>query len=127
MGPILIVEDNEDLRELYCTVLRDRGYEVIEAGDGRAALEILTGAGPQPALVLLDLMLPILSGAELLRALEASQRLDTLPVVAISAGGSSEDAPGARYFLKKPDGAAMLVSLAEEFCGKRPRPLALHK
>lgn len=127
MRPILIVEDNEDLRDLYCTVLRDRGYDVIEAGNGRVALDILNGPEPQPGLVLLDLMLPVMSGFELLEHLGASSRLDTLPVVAISAGGSAEDAPGARYFLRKPDSAAMLVSLAEEFCGKLPRPRSPNK
>lgn len=118
MGFILIVDDNEDLRELYATVLRERGYEVEEAADGRVAHELLSRPRRQPCLVLLDLMMPVMSGVELLRVLSTEGRLETLPVVALSAGGAPEHATGARRFMSKPDSAAALIPVVEEFCGK---------
>lgn len=118
MGPVLIVEDNQDLRELYSTVLRAHGYDVMEAENGRVALDIIEGPEPQPCLVFLDLMMPVMSGTELLKELAASRRLDTLPVVAMSAGGCAQDAPKARLFIRKPDSALELLTIARQLCGE---------
>ncbi|HEU4405059.1 MAG TPA: response regulator [Polyangiaceae bacterium] len=120
MGAILIVEDDDDIRELIAEVLRREGYDVLEAEHGARALEILAEQRTPPCLILLDLMMPIMSGPELIKVLRETDRLASLPVVVVSAGGRPEDAPEARKFVRKPPNLGLLQTLAEEFCGRPP-------
>lgn len=77
---ILVADDDEDLRRALCAVLSCQGYDVIELGDGAAALELLAAAAdgkrPRPDLLLLDFCMPELSGIGLLRVL---RRFGSLP------------------------------------------------
>jgi CheY-like chemotaxis protein len=116
MRSILLVDDNEDLRELYGEILRRAGYVVKEAENGQKALAMLAHMGDEPCVLLLDLMMPVMSGPELLRILHDSGRLDKLPVIVLSAGGQPSDAPGAKKFIRKPVDARVLVSLVQDFC-----------
>jgi two-component system cell cycle sensor histidine kinase/response regulator CckA len=90
---------------MACTALRSEGYEVLEANNGRDALDVLAGAATLPALVLLDLTMPVMGGAELLPIL--NHDYPGLPVI-VTSGYSEEDArrdlpPGAvADFLQKP-------------------------
>jgi CheY-like chemotaxis protein len=113
---ILVVEDNEDTRELYCAILRRNGYSVCEADNGESALEVLRGLPDDPCLVLLDLMMPVMSGPELLKILHQSERLARVPVVVLSAGGKPSDAPGAQKFVRKPVEPTVLLDVVREFC-----------
>ncbi|HEU4534237.1 MAG TPA: response regulator [Polyangiaceae bacterium] len=124
MGAILIVEDDGDIRELIAEVLRGEGYDVLEAHHGAHALEILAEQTVQPCLILLDLMMPVMSGQELLKVLGDTDRLSTLPVVVVSAGGRPEEAPEARQFVRKPPNLSLLLNLAEEYCGPPPAAAA---
>ena len=65
---ILIVEDNQDSRDLVVKVLRVRGYRIVEAVDGEEALQ--KAAAEHPALILLDISLPKIDGYEVLRRLQ---------------------------------------------------------
>lgn len=80
---ILVVDDDDDIRELLQLVLRARGYDVALARDGLDALHHLATHEP-PALILLDLMMPQLDGAKLLEALRKDRRLADVPVVILS-------------------------------------------
>ena len=120
MGAILIVEDDDDIRELTADMFRREGYDVLEAEHGERALEILDELPTQPCLMLLDLMMPVMSGPELLHVLGESQRLASLPVVVVSAGGRPEDVPEARQFVRKPPSPEQLLAIAREFCGPLP-------
>lgn len=82
-GPILVVDDDPDIRDMMELVLAMRGYEVMSAGDGIDALALLQ-RGPRPALVLLDLMLPHVDGIEVVRAMKSDPTLAPIPVVIIS-------------------------------------------
>lgn len=115
---ILLVEDNEDIRELYGEVLRREGYVVHEADNGEAALDVLHELPCAPGLVLLDLMMPVMTGTELLEVLHQSRRFASLPVVVLSAGGQPADAPYAQKFVRKPVDPKVLLALVCEFCGK---------
>lgn len=117
MGAILIVEDDDDIREQLSWVIRRAGYEVLEAEDGARALEVLDAQTTPPCLMLLDLMMPVMSGPELLKVLSHTGRLQTLPVVVVSAGGRPDDAPEARAFIRKPPNPAEIRSLAKAYCG----------
>lgn len=99
---ILIVEDDIDTRETLRFLLESEGFTVIEAGHGRAALECLA-SGPRPCLILLDLMMPVMSGFEFLREFRSDPAHDVTPVVVASAWGSeAEIVQGAQGFVRKP-------------------------
>jgi CheY-like chemotaxis protein len=80
---ILVVDDDADIRELIGMMLKMKGCRVVEAADGRQAVEL----APQvnPALILMDLSMPVLDGYEATRWLKAQPELSGIPVVAISA------------------------------------------
>ena len=63
---VLVVEDDTDLRESLSQALRDHGFTVTPASNGKQALDLLR-AGTRPTVILLDLMMPILNGWELTR------------------------------------------------------------
>lgn len=99
---ILICEDESALRELIRVSL-GAGFGFIEASDGMEALEL--AKQHRPDVVVLDLMLPGLSGLDVLAQLRAEENGDTLPVVVISAWGDARDeafAAGADRFVLKP-------------------------
>jgi DNA-binding response OmpR family regulator len=81
---ILIVEDEADMQDLMRTLLERIGLEVIPAYDVASAVQVLRSK-PLPDVVLLDLMLPEISGMELLRQMRAKEVFDNLPVVIVSA------------------------------------------
>ncbi|MDB4975350.1 MAG: cheY [Myxococcaceae bacterium] len=117
MKTILLVEDNDDVREAVAELLRDEGYDVQEAEHGGVALELLAKMEQDPCLVLLDLMMPVMSGPEMLRVLADTNRLSRLRVVVLSAGGKPVDAPEAKKFLRKPVEPSLLLAVVREFCG----------
>jgi putative two-component system response regulator len=99
---LLIVEDEAPLRELVRVSLGDE-FDYLEAGDGRTALEL--SAAHRPSLVLLDLMLPGVTGLDVLAALRADEELAETPVVGVSAWVHLEPeaiAAGADRFVTKP-------------------------
>src|SRR6478752_5831532 len=91
---VLVVDDDLDIRETLRDVAEAEGFAVDTASDGREAMERLN-KGPAPHLVLLDLMMPVMSGWEVLRAMRADRILQAVPVVVISAVGSKVDLFGA--------------------------------
>ena len=89
MKKILVAEDNPASSELIREVLSGRGYEVIEACDGRQALQKIEEM--EPDLVLLDIQLPILDGFAVLSQLRQNPRFAHLCVVAVTANVMKED------------------------------------
>jgi CheY-like chemotaxis protein len=111
---ILIVDDNADVRELLAAVLSDAGYTIREAENGQEALELLETLQPLPALMVLDLMMPVMTGGELLDILADRDGLSELPVILISAGG--EPGVHSRTFLRKPVDPRLLVRIVGDLC-----------
>lgn len=114
---ILVVEDYADIREYLAFVLRGVGYDVLEAENGKDALDQLESLERLPCLLVLDIMMPIMSGPELLNALSHSNRLARIPVVVLSAGGQPADAPDVHRFLRKPADAQLVLNAVREVCG----------
>ncbi len=81
--PILVIDDDSELRESLALLLALKGYEVVTARDGREALETLQG-GPRPCLIVLDLMMPEMDGLQFRRLLLEDPMLATIPVVLCS-------------------------------------------
>lgn len=118
--PILVVEDDPTTRLLLAAYLMDEGYAVIEARTGEDAL--LLAAEWQPAVVLLDLGLPTISGFDVLRSLKAAPRTRDIPIIVISAYADlmgAEDARQADRRLQKPFDPATLVDVIEAVSGAR--------
>jgi CheY-like chemotaxis protein len=86
-GPILVIEDHADSRDMLAQFLELWGYAVATATGGDDALALLD-AGLHPRLVLLDLMLPDVSGWHVMEQLRADERLRDIPVVVVTAVGS---------------------------------------
>ena len=117
-GGILVVEDDADVRESIAELLRDEGYAVGTAVNGRDALEWLE-QHPRPCLILLDLWMPVMSGEEFRRAQLEREPLAEIPVVVISAAtdvGERSRSLGARSYLAKPLAIEQLISVVEAHC-----------
>ena len=89
MPKILLVEDNEMNRDMLTRRLERRGYEVVSAADGLQAVEMATSAAP--ALILMDMSLPLLDGWEATRRLKADAATKSIPVIALTAHAMSGD------------------------------------
>jgi CheY-like chemotaxis protein len=85
---IMIVDDDADIRDIVRAILEDEGYRVVEAINGRQALDLLQRE-PLPALILLDLGMPVMNGQEFRAAQRRDPRLSAIPVVVITAAGDS--------------------------------------
>ena len=86
---ILIVEDEQAIREMVAFALEDQGYQVSEAGDMASAWQALTERPPH--LILLDWMLPDVSGIELLRKVRRNDSFNDIPVIMLTARGEEAD------------------------------------
>jgi two-component system phosphate regulon response regulator PhoB len=109
---ILVVEDEEDIRDIVAFNLRQAGFRVLETGDGRGALHLARSR--QPDLVVLDLLLPDLDGREVCRRLREDQATRHLPVLMLTALASEGDRVvgfelGADDYLTKPFSPRELV------------------
>lgn len=86
---ILIVEDNQDSRELAVKVLKNKGYQTIEASDGEEALE--KASAEKPDLILLDISIPKIDGYEVAKRLKSDEELKDIPIVALTAHAMKGD------------------------------------
>ena len=94
MARILVVDDNPDVRLALATILEDAGHDIIEAEDGEQVFDI--AIGEKPELILLDVMMPRVSGFDALAALKADTRTSQVPVIMVTAKGRPEDMAMAR-------------------------------
>lgn len=121
MKKILYVEDNEDNVYMLSRRLKRKGFEVIIAGDGVEGIE--QARLEQPALILMDLSLPVMDGWEATRRIKANEETNSIPIIALSAHalqGEREKAldAGCDDFDTKPVEFVRLMSKIEFFLGK---------
>jgi two-component system, OmpR family, response regulator CpxR len=114
---VLVVDDDEAIRQVVSEVLLDEGYEVVCAENGVQALRELHKEHP-PDLVLLDLMMPVMSGWEVLEQLQSNDELSHIPVVVVSA----MTAPGVQEHLSKPIDLEHLLSTVGRLTVDAHRP-----
>lgn len=89
MAKIVLVEDNEDNRDMLSRRLTRKGYEVLIAVNGEEAVELVKKE--QPALVLMDISLPLMDGFEATRRLKSTDATKNIPIVALTAHAMSGD------------------------------------
>jgi len=114
--PVLIVEDDEDLRDMMAQMLTIEGFETATVANGREALDYLHATG-KPHVILLDLMMPVMDGWEFRRQQKADPELAPVPVIVLSALDQGRAAPvDAEAFLKKPLDFDRLLELVRDHC-----------
>jgi CheY-like chemotaxis protein len=114
---VLLVDDDQDVLDALAELLSDEGFEVAEAHNGCEALDLMRGA--PPALVLLDLMMPVMSGLEFLERKSRDPELAPIPVVIIS--GISIEMPDDLPIIRKPFDADSVLEAVRLHIGMRPR------
>jgi CheY-like chemotaxis protein len=113
---VLVVEDDEAVRDALQSVLEDEGFRVTAAENGLRALEILR-SGQLPCLMLLDLMMPLMSGFELNEHVRQDPAMSELPVIIITAAHAPV-LPRATRVIRKPIRITELLAVVREYCGQ---------
>src|SRR5262249_25454800 len=119
MSQVLIVEDDQDLQDLYRIALSKSGREITAVSDGSSAVNLMQNTRFDPHLILLLINIAKgISGLGLLSMLQNNPKLNQVPVVVITARDLYRDyalRAGARAFLVKPVNIAVMADLANQF------------
>ena len=114
---ILVVEDDDNVRDALAALLEAKGYRVIGAENGRTALDCLQHATVH--LILLDLFMPVMNGWAFREEQVKDERLATIPVVVISADSAAAAfavSPGVVAVMTKPVEFNQLLNVVEQHC-----------
>jgi CheY-like chemotaxis protein len=116
-SPILIVEDDADLREMMAQLLTLEGFSPYAVSNGREALDYLR-TSERPDVILLDLMMPVMDGWEFRRVQQSEPALADVPVIILSAldAARADEVGGPTEFLKKPLDFDRLLALVRRHC-----------
>lgn len=118
MNPVLIVEDNAEIREVLEEILKAEGAEVATAVDGAEGFRRLADS-PRPCLILLDLKMPVMDGLEFLQRRNRETELAKIPVIMLT---GTEELAGREQelnfqgFVRKPFDPAFLIALVRQHC-----------
>lgn len=126
MAKLLIIEDDGDLQQVLSVVFQREGYELHYAFNGKEGYDKMLAM--QPDVVLLDLMLPILNGVEVLKLVATNTSLKDIPIIVMTAHGDKADmlehsikAQGVRAYLRKPFELSEIRSLVRRMLAQYPR------
>lgn len=118
-NPILVIEDEPDVRESIKEILEIEGFTVATAGNGEEALTLLQ-SGTRTCLILLDLMMPIMDGWQFLKILKEKHQdvFSTIPVIVVSAAAdlTTVEQQYSCRVMNKPCNIENLLALAHEYC-----------
>jgi CheY-like chemotaxis protein len=117
---VLVVDDDPQIRESLSELLDHKGYSVLQAENGRIALDLLKEAPRTPFLVLLDLAMPVLDGHEFLKHRAGNPNLRRIPVVVVS-GNPRPELPfvGVTAYLQKPLEPEVLLEIIRRTCDQK--------
>jgi CheY-like chemotaxis protein len=110
---VLIVDDEPDSRESLGEFFQDEGFQVVTVANGADALAQLK-AGTRPDVIILDLMMPLLSGRELYDRMQADPALASIPVIITTSDPSG--APSGLLIMKKPMNLTRLLTTVRQYC-----------
>ena len=113
--PVLIVEDDSDLREMMAQLLTLEGFHSVAVANGKEALRYLS-AGDTPNVILLDLMMPVMDGWEFRRVQQADPVLSRVPTIVITAVPERVKNLNPDGLLKKPLNFDELIRLVRKYC-----------
>ncbi len=125
---ILVVEDNDLNRKLFCDVLKANGFEVVPVADGQNVIP--TARKFKPHAVVLDIQLPNISGLELIESFGADSVLRQIPILAVTAYAGKGDeekirAAGAKDYLAKPVSITPFMNAVRGLMADEPSPQAV--
>lgn len=113
---ILVVDDDPSIRSLLRLILEGESYTILEAGNGRMALDAIR-AGAMPDIVMTDLMMPVMSGTELIVQLRSESRTAGIPIVVVSSNAEAVRDLGVDAIVLKPFGAVDLANRVRAVAG----------
>jgi CheY-like chemotaxis protein len=113
---VMIVEDDTALRESLVEVLAAEGFTIVEAENGRQALQFLRDEGVAPEVILLDLMMPVMSGWEFRKEQLGDPSISSIPVIVMSA--TEPRGISASAMLPKPFGIDTLLAAISRTCSQ---------
>jgi len=121
MAKILLVDDNDDVREMMAARLEGRGYQVVPAVDGQQAVDLASAEAPD--VILMDLTLPLIDGWQATRQIKADQATRRIPIILLSAHNLTGREPeaqeaGADEYETKPVNFSRLVEKIETFLSR---------
>lgn len=118
-NPILVIEDEPDVRESIKEILEIEGFRVATAGNGEEALTLLQ-SGTRTCLILLDLMMPVMDGWQFLKILKEKHQdvFSTIPIIVVSAAAdlTTVEQQYSCRVMNKPCNIESLLALAHEHC-----------
>jgi two-component system, chemotaxis family, chemotaxis protein CheY len=112
---VMLVDDDEDLREITSTLLTSEGYQALEARNGKEAIEVLTKARRLPRLIVLDLGMPILDGRGFLKWRKRDPIVAKIPVIVVSGSSLPFPLEGVEACLRKPVEVAGFLRLIADY------------
>jgi two-component system, chemotaxis family, chemotaxis protein CheY len=115
---IFVVDDDAAIRETLALILHDEGYQVVTASDGLDALEQLQKRSGTPCVILLDLMMPVMTGSQFYEAKQKDPELAKIPVVVISADSNLKQkaASFGGDYIAKPVRVETVLDAVERHC-----------
>jgi two-component system, cell cycle response regulator DivK len=118
---ILVIEDQEDNRQILRDLLGNAGYEMTEAENGQDGVAAATSQ--KPDLILMDIQLPIMDGYEATRRIKANPELKAIPIIAVTSYALSGDegkalAAGCDAYITKPYSPRQLLAKVKEFLAR---------
>ena len=113
---IIVVDDDNGIRETLRIALEVEGYTVITASNGREGIDLLRSI-PTPCLILLDLMMPVMNGWEFADQIKRDNALSTIPIVIITAYGKQAAPIKAAGVIAKPIDLEVLYEVVRNTCG----------
>jgi CheY-like chemotaxis protein len=119
LGAILVVDDDAELNAAIQHALLDEGYEVITAANGREALNRLKEPASHPSLIVLDLMMPIMNGWQVLDIIARDRALQKIPIILTSAFFGDRFVGDPYTMLPKPFSLDRLLELVAHHCRER--------
>ncbi|NQX93559.1 MAG: response regulator [Erythrobacter sp.] len=122
---IMVVEDNDLNRKLFCDVLSANGFEALPVADGGHVLD--TAIRHTPDLIVMDIQLPGVSGVDLIQAAKQDVRLEAIPILAVTAFAAKGDeerirAAGASGYLSKPVSITPFMSAVNGLLSTQSEP-----
>jgi CheY-like chemotaxis protein len=118
---VMVIDDDEDIRTAIQDLLDSEGFATVGAADGQAALNLLADLADRPAVILLDLMMPIVDGWTFCKVRQGILTLMEIPVITISAASSAGTSAPLRVegSIKKPFDADALIELVTRMVGRK--------
>jgi DNA-binding response OmpR family regulator len=119
---IFVAEDDKTVRTMVRQALETKGYEVVEAGDGLQALQMIEKLARPPSLFIFDVMMPLLDGFGLAKRVRSRKELGPVPIIFLTAKTSPDDVvkgiqSGARHYMTKPFSVKDLLTKIEKTIG----------